>query len=518
MSTARRVGLWLGPIAAVVMLLAIDLVPGHPETTRMAAIAIWMAVWWITEAVPLGVTALLPVALYPPLGIMSGRQVAPLYFNSIIFLFLGGFLVALAMERWGLHRRIALRILGLVGGGPCRLVLAFLVAPAALSMWISNTATTMMMVPIAAAVIGGGTTTASDRDAQAGTEPASGPGPDSPGGFAPALLLATAYGASIGGLATLVGTPPNPLLVRNLALLFPAAPEISFAQWFVFALPLSLVLLLAAWVVLMAVFGLRRSQPPAGAGRLAEERARLGPPSQAERFVAAVFILMAVLWLTRAGLDLGDRSLPGWASLFAHGELIDDGTVAVAVALLLFVLPATWQPGAPRLMDWPTARRLPWGIVLLFGGGFALAQGFVDSGLAAWLGGCMGGLAGLPVVLIILSVSLIMTFLTELTSNTATAQMALPILASVAVALHVHPLLLLVPATLSASCAFMLPVATPPNAIIFGTGRLRVAQMARAGIVLNLVGAVLITAGILLLGRLLSIDPGSYPAWATTTG
>ena len=504
------------------VLLLADLTPGNPAPTRMAAVALWMAVWWIFEAVPLAVTALLPVVLFPLLGIMAGKAVAPLYFNSIIFLFLGGFMVALAMERWGLHKRIALRIILLVGGGARRLVLGFMIAAAFLSMWISNTATTMMMIPIAMAVI------AKAGEWRSAAETSR---------FAVALLLGTAYAASIGGIATLVGTPPNPLFVKNLALLFPEAPEISFAQWFLFALPISLVFLVVAWVVLMAHFRLWELAAPVKREMFQEEHARLGPMSFAEKVVLADFLLLAVLWLTRKGLTLGSWELPGWSRLLAHSDLVDDGTVAIGVALLLFLIPcrhgaegeapdgsgqdsaALPARGHSRVMDWDTARKLPWGIVLLFGGGFALAQGFVDSGLAVWLGGLMAGVQGLPPLLIVLCTCLLITFLTELTSNTATTQMALPILAAVAVAIRINPLLLMVPATLSASCAFMLPVATPPNAIIFGTERVHVLQMARAGIVLNLTGAVLITAGIYFLGRaVLGIDASEFPDWAARVG
>jgi sodium-dependent dicarboxylate transporter 2/3/5 len=527
----KIVGLWLGPVLAVGVLLLADLTPGNPTTTRMAAVALWMAAWWITEAVPLAVTALLPVVLYPLLGIMAGKAVAPLYFNSIIFLFLGGFMVALAMERWGLHKRIALRIIQFVGGGARGLVFGFMAAAAFLSMWISNTATTMMMIPIAMAVIA----KAGEWRTKAETTR-----------FAVALLLGTAYGASIGGTATLVGTPPNPMLVKNLSVLFPEAPEISFAQWFVFAFPLAVVFLLLTWLVLAACLRLWKLAAPVPRAVFRKERENLGPLSFAEKVVLVDFLLLAILWMTRKGLTLGSWELPGWSCLLGRADFVDDGTVAIGVAMLLFLVPSCGEPdegelapegGDPaggggdntparrlspsrgRIMDWSTARNLPWGIVLLFGGGFALAQGFVDSGLAIWLGGLMEGLSHLPPLWIVLSVCLLLTFLTELTSNTATTQMALPILAAVAVAIQVNPLLLMVPATLSASCAFMLPVATPPNAIIFGTNRLRVGQMARVGIILNLIGAILITLCIYFMGRaVLGIVPGELPAWATQVG
>jgi len=501
--TTSTVGVWLGPAAALALMVLADLDPERASVTAMAAVAVWMAVWWMTEAVPLAVTALLPVALYPLLGIMSSKAIAPYYFNSIIFLFLGGFMVALAMERWGLHRRIALRIITAIGGGPERIVLGFMIAAAFLSMWISNTATAMMMAPIAMAVVKG-----LGRD----SEDAQDDGRRRR--FAVALLLGTAYGCSVGGLATLIGTPPNPLLVSNLQLLFPEAPEISFARWMVIGLPVSAVMLVVIWGLLTVLFGLRRLGDLIDRRVFAAERARLGPPSFEEKVVFVDFVLLALLWLTRSGLRLGVTTLPGWSALLPDGALVDDGTVAIVMALLLFLVPSRVMAGV-RVMDWRTARKLPWAIVLLFGGGFALAKGFVDAGLSDWLGARMAGLSALPPVLMVLGVCLIMTFLTELTSNTATTQMALPVVASVAVAIGVNPLLLMVPATLSASCAFMLPVATPPNAIIFGTEMIEIREMARAGIVLNLVGALVITAAIYLLGAAaFGGDMGTTPVWA----
>jgi len=495
------IGTWLGPLAAVFILTFADLDPERATVTAMAAVAVWMAVWWMTEAVPLAITALLPVALYPLLGIMSGKAVAPYYFNSIIFLFLGGFMVALAMERWNLHRRIALRIITLVGGGPNRIVLGFMLAAAFLSMWISNTATAMMMAPIALAVVKG----VGHEDNTAETHR-----------FAVALLLGTAYGCSVGGLATLIGTPPNPLLVSNLGLIFPDAPEISFAGWMVIGLPVSIVMLAVIWVLLTVMFGLRRMEGLIDHRIFARERDVLGPPSFEERVVFVDFVLLALLWLTRTGLRVGDIDIPGWSALLPDGAMVDDGTVAIVMALLLFVIPSRNIAGR-RVMDWRTARKLPWAIVLLFGGGFALAKGFVDAGLSDWLGDRMAGLSDLPPVLIVLCICLIMTFLTELTSNTATTQMALPVVASVAIAIDMNPLLLMVPATLSASCAFMLPVATPPNAIIFGTEMITIREMARAGLLLNIVGALVITAAVYLLGA--AAFGGAMdvtPVWAVT--
>jgi len=488
-----------GPALFLLFALFVRLDPARPEVSITAGVGLWMAVWWIVEAVPLAVTALLPVALFPLAGVMSGKQVAPLYFNQIIFLFVGGFLVALAMERWNLHRRIALRILLLSGVRPPSILLGFMITTAFLSMWISNTATTMMMVPIALAIV---------------TRMEQLLGRESVQRFGAGIFLGVAYGASIGGIATLVGTPPNLSFARILHILFPGAPQISFASWFFFALPVSLCLLAGLWAFLVLRFCPRRGGFRLDRQVFRKQIEELGPMSWEEKIVFADFLLLALLWLSRADIQAGPFTLPGWSRLFPDPSFPDDGTVAITLALLLFLVPAKTSPG-DRVLDWETAARLPWSIVLLFGGGSARASGIKESGLALGLGIHFTGAAGLPPVAIVLLLCLGVTFLTELTSNTATAEMLLPILGSLAVAIRVNPLLLMIPATLSCSCAFMLPVATPPNAIVFGTNRVRMEDMVRTGFWLNLYGAVLISAGVFLLGRwVFGIDLAALPEWA----
>ena len=497
-SAPRRVALALGPVLAVALLLFGDLVPGNPAVTATAAVALLMALWWITEAIPLAATALLPMALFPALGVMDGKQVAPLYFNTIIFLFIGGFLVALAMERWGLHRRIALRILLLSGTDTRRILLGFMLAAGFLSMWISNSAATMMMVPIALAITRKMTEL---LPADVGRRLTVG------------ILLGVAYGSSIGGLATLVGTPPNLSFVRIFSITFPDAPEITFADWFLFALPTSALFLLVAWFYLSRRF-CTRGDAEIDRSIFREEYRGLGPMAFPEKVVLADFAALVLLWLTRADIQLGKLTLHGWSGLFPRPEFLNDGTVAIAVALILFLIPAR-SGSDERVMDWKTASNVPWGLILLFGGGFALASGFKESGLSLWIGGHLAGLSSLPPVVVVLAICLLLTFLTELTSNTATTEMLLPIIAATAVTLELNPLLLMVPATLACSCAFMLPVATPPNAIVFGSGQIRIAEMVRAGFFLNIVGVVIITAAVFLLGApLLGIDPSQFPAWA----
>lgn len=495
----QRAGLVAGPAALAVIMIFFDLDPARPEVTRTAGVAALMAIWWITEAVPLAVTALLPMALFPALGIMSGRTVAPLYFNHIIFLFIGGFVTALAMQRWSLHKRIALRILLSVGASPGRVLFGFMAVTAFLSMWISNTATTMMMTPIALAVI----MEMEELSGKENTEK-----------FSVGILLGVAYSASLGGIATLVGTPPNLSFARIFNITFPAAPEISFAQWFIFALPISLVFLAIMWVLLYLLFRPGKGEAPISFRVFREQHERLGPMTYEEKTVLAVFVLLALSWLFRADISIGAVTIPGWSSVFPDPSFINDGVVAVVMSTILFIIPAKGG-GAARIMDWETAEKLPWGIVLLFGGGFALASGFKESGLSMWLGGRLEGVSALDPVLIVAAVCLLLTFLTELTSNTATAEMLLPVLGALAVAVKVNPLLLMIPGTLACSCAFMLPVATPPNAIVFGSGRLRMADMAKVGLVFNLVGVAVITAGVYLFGAaVLDIDPALFPDWA----
>jgi len=493
----QSVGLWGGLVIATAILLFLNLDPENPIVTRTAAVAVLMAIWWITEAVPIPVTALLPVALFPLLGIMKGKAVAGTYFNDVIFLFVGGFIMAQAMQRWNLHRRVALWIVLLIGSSPRRILLSFMISTAFLSMWISNTATTMMMVPIALSVI----MKLRETEAVGGKNR-----------FSVALLLGIAYSASIGGMATLIGTPPNLAFARIFAINFPDAPEITFASWLGFGLPLSLIFLAIAWGVLTLIF-MRHKSTFTELEMFKTEYRKLGKIRYEEKVVLTLSALLAVLWIFRQNIGIGNFTIPGWSSLLPVPGFIDDGTIAISVALLLFVIRAKSEKG--RLMDWETAARLHWGIVILFGGGFALAAGFKESGLSAWFADRLIGLGEIGPLFQIAGTCTMITFLTELTSNTATTQIVLPLLGSLAVAVRTNPLLLMIPATISASCAFMLPVATPPNAIVFGSGELSMKDMVKAGIVLNLVGVVLITAFIYIIGFVVfNIDPGSFPSWA----
>jgi len=487
-----------GPLFAFLFYISFDLDPQNPLITVTAAIAIWMALWWVTEAVPLAVTALLPIILYPTLGVMNGKDVAPIYFNHIIFLFIGGFLVALAMRKWNLHRRIALKILMIFGSKPSNILLGFIIATAFLSMWISNTATTMMMVPIALSIV------YKLEELFKGTSIRK---------FSIGIFLGIAHGATIGGVATLVGTPPNLSFARILTILFPNAPEITFAKWLIYALPLSIIFLIILWLILSFIFT-RNSKIKIDSNVFKEQYKELGRMSFEEKVVLIDFILLALLWISRASINIGSFTIPGWSQLFANPSYLNDGTVAIAMAVILFLIPSINQKNQ-RILDWDTASKLPWNIVLLFGGGFALASGFKESGLADYLGMQLQGFGVFHPIIIVIAICLFVTFLTELTSNTATAEMLLPIIGGLAIAIKINPLFLMIPATISCSFAFMLPVATPPNAIIFGTNRLKIGDMARTGLWLNLIGAILITISIYLIGKtVFGIDLSQFPEWA----
>jgi solute carrier family 13 (sodium-dependent dicarboxylate transporter), member 2/3/5 len=495
----KTTGLYAGIIFAIIILVFTDLDPQQPQLTRTLAVAVLMAVWWITEAVPLPITSLLPVVLFPLLGIMNGITVSSAYFNHVIFLFIGGFIIALAMQRWNLHKRIALRILMLTGVSPGRILLGFMLSTTFLSMWISNTATAMMMLPIVISII-------SKLEESLGKKNVS--------KYAIGLLLGIAYSASIGGIATLVGTPPNLSFARIFQIYFPDAPGISFASWFLFALPVTILLFGITWVLLYILFAPRKAAwKPEINDSFSEQYQQLGKMKLEEKLVLADFILVALLWFFRCDLNLGFMTIPGWENLFESPQYLNDGTVAIAMALILFMIPSKEKGKA--LMNWKTANKLPWGIVLLFGGGFALAGGFKDSGLSLWFGQQLSFAQDFPPILVIASICLMITFLTELTSNTATTEMFLPILAGLSITIGVNPLLLMLPATLSASMAFMLPVATPPNAIVFGTNRIKTGQMAKTGLLLNLAGVVVITLVVYYWGQwVLDIQPDSFPAWA----
>lgn len=474
-SRLARIGLLAGPLAAGLLYSLLPTAIGDVALTdggrATAAIAALMAVWWLTEALPLPATALLPIVLFPLLGVASvGNATAP-YASDVVFLFMGGFMLGLAMQRWRLHTRLALRIVLLVGTQPRRLIGGFMLATALISMWISNTATAVMMFPVAVSVVEMLRRELGDnRDGQQQLRH-----------FAVALMLGVAYSASIGGMGSLIGTPPNVVLASFTAQ--ELGIEISMLDWFAFGMPLVAVLLpLTWWYLVRIAHPVRLPASLDSAAFLREELAALGAMTSAERRVLAVFALAALAWILR----------PQIASAFALPQLSDSG-IAVTAAVALFLLPAGgWR--TERLMDWETAATLPWGILLLFGGGLSLAAAIGSTGVDQYIAASFSGLAGAPQWLLIGAVVLTITLLSELSSNTAVATTFVPVLAAVAAGLGLAPLPVLLAATLAASCSFMLPVATPPNAIVFGSGYLRIGDMVRAGFWTDVASVMLITA------------------------
>ncbi|EAQ27847.1 Sodium:sulfate symporter transmembrane component [Erythrobacter sp. NAP1] len=454
----------------------------------VAAIATLMAVWWISEAAPLAVTSLLPIVLVPALTERTVRETTSAYANPIVFLFLGGFLIAIAMQKWGLHRRIALLTVKRVGVSPTRIVLGMMIATAFLSMWVSNTATTLMMVPIAisvlslvsanAAVAGGG-------DAEADANIAT---------FGVCLVLSIAWSSSMGGLATLTGSTPNAFIAGYAREQLDIT--IGFAEWMMLGLPLSVSFIAIGWFVMTRfLYRFDLAEIPGGKELIDREVEELGSMNAGERRVAWVFASAAFLWIVPALLE----QLPLSEGMLAVLGVLDDAVIAIGAGVALFLLPAS-RPGE-MVLNWKDAEEgLPWGVLLLFGGGLSLAGAVAGTGLDSWFGTQVAGLTTLPAILLIASVTAIVLFLTELTSNTATSATLIPVLGGVALGVGMEPMGLLVPAALAATCAFMLPVGTPPNAIVFGTGAVTIGEMARGGVVLNLIGIALITGFVYWLG------------------
>ncbi len=477
----QKIGLLLGPFLYALVAFGIDFQDLSPEGQAILAATLWMAVWWVTEAVPIAVTALLPLVLFPLSGAMDIKTTGALYGHPIIFLFVGGFMIATAIERWNLHQRIALSIIAKIGSAPKSIVLGFMVATAFLSMWISNTATTIMMVPIGVAIV---------KQLEGGRAP------DLDNKFAKALLLGIAYAASIGGIATLIGTPTNVIFAG--VVLEKYGLEISFANWMLFATPIAVFLLVVCWYYLVNIgfqlSDLEDSDNDKGLENLLAQQRALGPISYEEKVILAVFGAVAFSWMTRAFLlnpflpDLSDTiiALIGAIVLFLIPTKKTNPTREVIDKSLddIDVSPAT-------ILDWETAVKIPWGVILLFGGGLSLANAFDQTGLANWIGAQIDLLAALPLFLLLLLLIAMVNFLTEITSNVATVSMILPVLAALAITVGVHPYVLMIGATCAASCAFMLPVATAPNAIVFGSAYIQIEDMIKAGVWLNILSILL---------------------------
>ena len=476
-----------GPLVFCLLLLI-----GGPETMPESAFmvlasTIWIAIWWVSEAVPIPITSLLPLVLFPLTGAMPMDAVAAPYSRKIIFLFVGGFMLALAMEKWNLHKRIALFIISKVGTNMQQIVLGFILATWFLSMWISNTATTMMMLPIALSVILQFRILKQDENEK------------DPDAFGKALILSIAYSASIGGLATLVGTPTNLIFADAVQEIYDT--EIPFDQWIWFGFPVALVLMLITWWHMTRnAFKLSNKKVKGASEVIRSEIKALGAMKAEEKIVLTVFSIVAFLWMSRRYL------------INPFFPRIDDVNIALLGAIALFIIPAPSKEGE-AIMDWKTGLRLPWGVILLFGGAFAVAAGFQDSGLTAWIGDQLSELQSLPFWLVFLIIITLVIFLTEVTQNMATCTLMMPIMAALAEVLGVHPFIIMSAVGVTASCAFMLPVATAPNAIVFGSGFLRIKDMARAGFLLNILSILAIfLMAYFVLPTLWGLDLMTFPS------
>ena len=481
----KTLGGILGPVLFLLVILTFHPEGLSPAGRAVLASTLWIAVWWILEVIPIAVTALLPIVLFPLSGALPLNDTTASFGHRYIFLYIGGFILAIAIERWNLHRRIALSIISLIGTNVKSIILGFMIATAFLSMWISNTATSVMMLPIGMAII----SQLKDNPNTIANENVI---------FGKALMLAIAYSASIGGVATLIGTPPNLVLAGIVQELYDI--EITFSQWIIVGLPTSVILLFVCWKYLTGfAFSFQQKSFPGGKEEIKKQLAALGPISYEERVVLAVFIATALAWISRSFV-LG-KFIPA----------IDDTIIAMFAGIVLFLIPAG-KSKKRAIITWKEAVKLPWGVLLLFGGGLALAEGFKTSGLAEWIGEQMTLLQGVSLVFLLLILVSAVNFLTEITSNLATTAMLLPILAPLAAMVNVHPFILMVGATLAASCAFMLPVATPPNAVVFGAGYLKIPDMVRTGIWLNVISIIIITLFIYLtLPYLWAFDPNTCP-------
>lgn len=485
MMTRRNAGLVLGPLLFILVLLFFRPAGLSEEGRAVLASTLWVAVWWILEVVPIAVTALLPIALFPLTGALDLSTTTASFGHRYIFLYIGGFVLAIAIERWDLHRRIALNIINLIGVNIKSIILGFMISTAFMSMWISNTASSVMMLPIGLAII------SQLKDNPATRE-------DENLVFGKALMLAIAYSASIGGMASLIGTPVNLVLAGIVQELY--GIEITFSRWFSVGLPISVVLLFLCWKYLTEIaFSFEQASFPGGKAEIRKQLQALGKISYEEKLVLAVFAATGFAWISRSFL------------LNQFAPALDDPIIAVLAVFVLFLLPAGKGKGR-KIVKWEEAVRLPWGVLLLFGGGIALAEGFKSSGLAVWIGDQMTSLEGVSLILILVILLSAVNFLTEITSNLATIAMLLPILAPLALSIDVHPYILMVGATLAASCAFMLPVATPPNAVVFGSGYLKIPDMVRTGVWMNVISILVLSLVVyFFLPYLWDFNPYAFP-------
>lgn len=524
-STESRIPLY-GKIFSIIIFLIILNLPTPEGMTagaqRLAAVTALMAVLWVAQSLPIAVTSLIPLFAFPLFGIQDPQTVSRAYINSNIFLYMGGFIIALGIEKWGVHQRIALHIIRVIGSSPRRVILGFIFATAFLSMWISNTASTLLMLPIGMAIIASIT----DLTNRESTEDSS----QAIHHFSVALLLGIAYSASIGGVTTLIGTPTNISFQQIWLIQFPDAPQLSAGEWMIMVVPFGITFLFLTWLVLCWNIPRLSNSHESSKKIIIDHIRQLGQPKRAEILMLIVFAMTAVLWVTRKPLNFGSElQFPGWEQLPIHfikqwgivvknpSQWVNDSTVAIGMVILMFAIPAriNEQGKTEYLMDWETAERLPWGVLLLIGGGFAIAGAFQTTELSNWVGQVFSTVVtGWPAWALIVTACLTLTFLTEFTSNIATVNTILPILAATAVSLNIDPRLIMIPAAISASCAFTMPIATPPNAIVFASGQIKISDMLKHGIILNLIGVVVLTAFMYFYFiPQMGIEIGKVPEW-----
>ena len=480
----KKIGLILGPLTFFVFLIFGQFEGLSNSGQSVLASTLWIAIWWVTEAIPIAATALLPIILFPLSQGMELPTTTESYGHKYVFLYLGGFLIAIGIEKWNLHKRIAINIISFIGTDVRKVILGFMIATAFLSMWISNTATSVMMLPIGVAII-----------KQLKDNPASLENENTI--FGKALMLGIAYSASIGGIATLIGTPPNLVMAGVISEIYNY--EITFFKWFIFGFPISIILLFFCWYYITRVaYVFNQREFPGGRSEVNRLKNDLGPISYEEKIIAIIFALAGFCWITRSFL------------LQSILPVLDDTIIAISFGLILFVIPSKAKTNT--LLNWKDTIQLPWGVIILFGGGMAIAKAFEISGLAIWLGELMTTLNALPFFILIIFLIAAVNFLTEITSNLATTAMILPVLASLAFEIGVHPFGIMIGAAVAASCAFMLPVATPPNAIVFGSGYLKIPDMVSRGIVLNIFSIILIAVMVyFILPLLWDINLYNFP-------
>ena len=480
----RKIILLFFPIAFILLSTLLNPSATNPNIGIMLGIAIWMLGWWVTEVVPIAITSLLPILLFPLMGIVSGEEISKVYFNEVIFLYIGGFLLALSIEKWEVHKRIASRTLMIFGQGTFQILAGFMLITSLLSMWMSNTSIALLMLPIGISVIEKLVEIYGEKEI---------------GRFKTGLLLGIAYASSIGGMATLIGTPTNLVFLKIYTSHFQNGTTINFANWMIFAFPIYILLMIAAFLILYLFFRPKKKLEIIDSTFFQIENMKLGKVTFEQKVVLFVFFMFAVLMIFRADIAIGSFRIPGWSSLFSKSYYIIDAVVAAFISILLFIIPSKNSPGS-TIMDWNTASRIPWGIILLFGGGFALEKGFEASGLTLWFASKIDLLSGNHIIVIILAACFIALLMTQLVANVTVVQALLPLCVALSISLKINPLFLMLPITFSASAAFMLPISTPPNAILLATGQMKMKEMLLPGLILVVISGLVISFAMLYWG------------------